>query len=420
MSNQPGAVQAEVISIGDEITNGRILDTNSQWLSQRLSGELGVRVLYHTAVGDQLQAMIAVFRQAIERSDIVISTGGLGPTADDLTRVALANATGRPLHENPQALDHVREIFRRRNRSMPKQNESQAIFPFGSEMIANPNGTAPGVALVLERSGREPCRLFCLPGVPAEMYDMWPQVREALRAAGIGARAIVHRDIKCFGAGESTIESMLPDLIRRGRHPTVGINASKNTIILRITAEGESRAECEAAIEPVAALIYERLGELVFGENDDELQNVVLRQLKSRGQTLGCVEWNTHGLLAEWLAQADAQSRVFAGGLVLSRENELEHVLDLRSTERQPLAAISAETTQLAARRVRELFAVDCALAVSPFATELGNDRPRPLYVAIATNDELIVREYALSGHPAFLAVLAAKHALNTLRLHMR
>ena len=158
-------MNAEILAIGDEITGGQLLDTNSQWLSQRL-GELGVRVLYHSTVGDELQPCIDVFRRAIQRADIVISTGGLGPTADDLTREALAAATDRPLVMVPEALEHIRQLFARRKREMPKSNELQAFFPEGSRVVPNPNGTAPGIDLDVPRSGRRPlagsspCRAF--------------------------------------------------------------------------------------------------------------------------------------------------------------------------------------------------------------------------------------------------------------------
>ena len=275
-------MNAEIISIGDEIASGQLLDTNSQWLSQRL-GELGIRVLYHTTVGDELDAGVDVFRQAIDRADVVVATGGLGPTADDLTREVLAQATGRGLVRDEEALTHIRQLFARRGWAMPEQNEVQAMLPEGSRLIPNPHGTAPGIAMDVPREGRSPCRLFALPGVPAEMVEMWePSVAGALRSAGAGGRVIRHRLVKCFGAGESQIESMLPDLIRRGRIPRVGITASKTTIILRITAEGATDEECFAAVEPTVATIRQCLGELVFGEDEIELEDVVVRLLGER------------------------------------------------------------------------------------------------------------------------------------------
>ena len=238
-------MHAEILAIGDEITSGQTLDTNSQWLSQRLE-ELGVRTLFHATVGDELEPCAEVFQRAIDRADVVVATGGLGPTADDLTRQALAQATGRPLKLDPEALEYIRAMFARRSRPMPPQNELQAMFPAGSRVVRNPHGTAPGIDLEVPREGRAPCRVICLPGVPAEMVEMWHDSVAATIAGfvGGGRRVIRRRKINCFGAGESQIESMLPDMIRRGRQPTVGITASKATISLRIAAEGATEEEC--------------------------------------------------------------------------------------------------------------------------------------------------------------------------------
>ncbi len=260
------SMRAEIIAIGDELSTGQRLDTNSQWLAERLT-ELGVDVMFHTTVGDDLEANVAVFRTAIDRADVVVSTGGLGPTADDLTREAIAAATGVDLVQDEASLAHIRSLFARRGfGSMPERNVVQAMFPRGSRPVANPHGTAPGIDMTIPRECCAPCRLFALPGVPAELFVMWREtVAPAILAAQTTRRVTIHRRIKCFGAGESKLEAMLPDMIRRGREPRVGITVSDATITLRITASGPDEAACRRLIAPTEAQIRELLGVLVFG-----------------------------------------------------------------------------------------------------------------------------------------------------------
>ncbi|MBN2579222.1 MAG: CinA family nicotinamide mononucleotide deamidase-related protein [Pirellulales bacterium] len=455
-------MHAEILAVGDEIVSGQTLDTNSQWLSQRLA-ELGVRVLYHGTVGDELEPCRQVFRQAIDRAEIVIVTGGLGPTADDLTRQALATAVGRELVVFPEALEHIRARFARRNWPMPPQNEVQALFPAGSRMIPNPHGTAPGIDLEVPRPDRPPCRFFALPGVPGEMKEMWPTVAEAISplpdhcvvpGEGQGVRAnrvILRRKINCFGAGESRVESMLPDLIRRGRQPTVGITASKTTISLRITAEGATEAECQAAIEPVVETIHQCLGELVFGEGDEELQHAVVKLLREKNKTLATVEFGTGGLLAELLSAVPNAEGCYRGGVVLRDPSQMKNALgidpggqtflpdnnpggqtflsDISSSGGQTFLSDKEETgrnacppeewLKQAAKAARQKFQVDCVLAVGPFPHHRPDSSlPVDLLVDLAGTVES--KTVPFLGHPDWVKVFMAKQALNLLRLNLR
>ena len=409
-------MHAEILSIGDEITSGRLLDTNSQWLSQRLE-DLGIRVLHHAAVGDELEPLAAVFRQALERSDVIVATGGLGPTADDLTREALAQAAGVALEQRPEALEHVRSIFARMNRPMPPQNDVQALFPIGSQIIPNPNGTAPGIELEYARPGRGPSRIFCLPGVPAEMVEMWHgTVERRLRQAGAGQRIIRHRQLRCFGAGESAVEAMLPDLIRRGRVPRVGINASKATIILRITAEGATAEEADAAMGPTVATIRQCLGNLVFGEGDEELQHALVRLLTERSRTLATLEWGTAGLLADWFGEVPGAEAGYRGGLVVRSAAALKAALGVSADP----GLADRPRMEAAAQACRERFATDYALAVGPFPAEAATAQaPKTVVLALASADGVHVREVPFASHPALLKILCAKQALNLARLSL-
>jgi nicotinamide-nucleotide amidase len=405
---------AEVISIGDELTSGQRLDTNSQWLSERL-GELGIRVLYHTTVADDLEANLRVFETAVGRADVVVATGGLGPTADDLTREVLARVAKRELVLDEPSLEHIRELFARHRRDMPESNRVQAYFPEGSRILPNPNGTAPGIAMEIEHAGHV-CRVFALPGVPAEMFEMFQQgVTPALVAAG-GTRVISHRRIKCFGAGESHVEQMLPDLIRRGRQPLVGITVHAATITLRITADGPTRAHCDALIEPTVTIIRESLGSFVFGEEDDELEDAVLRLLAATGRKLATVEMGTAGALARWLSRANRQGDSYLGGEVLASQAMLRPALGDAAPLVETHGVTSREVTEALAASCRTKAGVDYALAIGPFPSDLGG-KSEPYHFALATPEKTIVKSSTLAGHPSIWTPRAVKSALNLLRL---
>ncbi|MEX1026683.1 MAG: molybdopterin-binding protein, partial [Candidatus Paceibacterota bacterium] len=274
MSEKSTPLIAEVISIGDEMTSGARLDTNSQWLSQQLA-LLGIRTEFHTTVGDRFQANVQVFRTAATRADVIVSTGGLGPTQDDLTREAVAAATDRPLEFRQSAFDHIASLFSNRGRLMPEQNRIQAMFPRGSREIPNPQGTAPGIDLQWPHprsagSDEEAAptgvpRLFALPGVPAEMRQMWTGtvVPRLIEEMGAGRRKIHQHVVKCFGLGESEMERRLDGLIARDQIPNVGITVSQATISLRITAEEDDDAICESMIAATRERIIQSAGEFV-------------------------------------------------------------------------------------------------------------------------------------------------------------
>jgi len=418
-------MRAEIIAIGDELTSGQRLDTNSQWLSARL-GELGVPVAFHTTVGDDLESNVAVFRNAIDRADIVISTGGLGPTADDLTREALAAAAGVDLVQDDVALAHLRALFARRGRPMPVRNVVQAQFPHGSRIVPNAHGTAPGIDLPVARPCCAPCRVFALPGVPAELFEMWQATVAPAIAAIVGSRRVIrHRRIKVFGAGESDIESMLPEMIRRKREPLVGITVSDATITLRITASGPNDTACQQAMAPTVAQIREILGPLVFGDEDDELEHAVVRLLDERRRSVAVAEWATDGLVTHWLAEAAAGGKCFRGGIVFRNEAMLNSLLSLAV---QSQNAGEATTAQSMAKAVRDEFSATYGLGIAALPTTCGprltavsalpgGELTGTLNVALATDESVRVKGFPLASHPAITKPRAAKQALNMLRL---
>jgi nicotinamide-nucleotide amidase len=405
---------AEVISIGDELTSGERLDTNSQWLSQRL-GELGVRTIWHTTIADHLEANVEVFRIALQRADLIVCTGGLGPTADDLTRQALSLATDRPLVRDAAALEQIATLFAKRGRTMPERNAVQADFPQGSIVIPNPHGTAPGIDLTQVRSTGQSSRIFCLPGVPAEMKEMWSAtVQPAIQQLVGPTQVIRHRVIKCFGAGESELEAMLPDLIRRGRDPQVGITVHQATITLRISAQAESADAAYAKMDSTVDVIYQTLGELVFGDESDELQHAVTKLLTNHQQSLCTVEIGTAGIISRWFGELETAKTVYRGGAMLHTTEKqptwLDTLADQQRTPQQIVAAI--------ANKARSDWQTDWALVTGPVFMPADSEIPRIVF-ALAGAERTLTIEQSFTGHPEILVPRAAKQALNMLRLKL-
>ena len=268
---------------------------------------------YHTTVADDLEANVSVLRAAVERADVVLITGGLGPTLDDLTREVIAELMGVELQLHEPSLEFIKDLFLRRGREMPERNRSQAMFPVGSEPLSNPRGSAPGVWAEIPRAGRSGCKLAAMPGVPSEMKPMF-HCEVLPRLQDETSRVIRQSRVNCFGAGESQAEEWLGDLTRRGREPEVGITVSKATITLRITAQGDTEEDCALKIRETRHVIYERMGRTVFGEEDDELQHVLIRLLGERGETLSVAESGTGGLLAHAMTEVDGFESCFQGG----------------------------------------------------------------------------------------------------------
>lgn len=392
-------MHAEVIAIGDELVSGQRIDTNSGWLSAELA-VLGIPVTFHTTAADTLEAGVEAFRIATQRAAVVVATGGLGPTADDLTRDVLAALAGVPLVLSEPALVTIESRFSARGVPCPASNRRQALFPQGSREIPNPLGTAPGIDLTVPGDGR-PSRVFALPGVPAEMRPMWRDtVAPALVALLPEGGTIVQRRIKCFGAGESAIEALLPDLIRRGRDPLVGITAHEATITLRIAARGRDEGECATKIAATERLIRDCLGELVFGVEDEELEDATLAAVAAAGRSLAIVDAGTAGTAVALAGRAAADRQAaglpgaFVGGCVLPVDEP--------------------EEAGALARRGREQLGGDLGLGIT--AARPGSDGRATMAIALAGCAGIERIEHVLGGDPRLAIRRAAKAALALVR----
>lgn len=410
-------MKCEILSIGSELTSGQNLDTNSQWLSRRLA-EIGIAVGWHTTIADDIDANIEAFRIASRRAGLVLATGGLGPTQDDLTREVLARVAGVELLENAESLRQIEEMFRRRNRMMPERNRVQALFPAGAEPIPNDRGTAPGIWMRLGD-----CWMAAMPGVPSEMYAMFEtQVRPRLLALGLGGGVLVQRKINTFGLGESAIEEKLLDMTRRGHVPEVGITVHDAVISLRILARAATLAEAQAQIAPVEQTIRERLGSLVFGTDDEDLQDAVAALLASKRRSLATAEGVTAGQVAQQLAAVPGISAWFRGGIIAYDNRFKVELLGVPQTVIDSHGAVSAEVAEAMAVGCRTRLRTDLAVSTVGVAgpNDLGPDKPVGLvHVALAWSGGVSSVHFSWTGSRAEVQRRTAKLALNRVRLHL-
>lgn len=410
---------AEVIAVGSELSCGSRLDTNSQWLSQELEA-LGWSVTRHTTLSDDMDLLVSEFRAAAQRSQVVLITGGLGPTLDDITRDALAAAFRQPLITDPVSLQQIQAIFAARGRDMPERNQRQAQRPAQASPLPNRCGTAPGILLRVPLAGPQEAAdrpqptalLAALPGVPAEMKVMFAeQVLPQLPGSG----AVISRSLlRTFGYGESDAERLLGDLTARGRNPEVGITASEAVISLSVTARAASAAASQEMLAAVVREIHERLGSAVFCEGFLDLHDVVGAQLAETGQRVALLEGSTTGgLLACWLTENPQHAANLSFGRVEP------------TTPRTLAAAASAADweawARTAASAVLQSGAADFVLLSSAFQEAVSDQgvAVKRGFVALAGQAVLEIADVSMSGNLAIFRQRAARTALNRLRLHL-
>ncbi len=289
---------AEIVTTGTEILLGEIVDTNAAWIAQQLR-EAGENIYYKTTVGDNLARIRGVIEAGLQRSDVIIVTGGLGPTVDDVTRHAIAEATKRPLQMNPAALAQLEERFKRFGSKMTDNNKQQALIPEGATVIENPVGTAPGFIV---DTGR--CSVISLPGVPREMKQLMNDTVLPLLRARAGGAIIRRRVLRTMGIGESTIDSLVDDLMRMS-NPTMGLAAHMGQADIRIAARAESAPVAEAMLDKLEADVRGRLGRYIYSTIPEErYETVVAQRLLAHGFTVGLLETNSAGQIGQRLASA--------------------------------------------------------------------------------------------------------------------
>ena len=405
-------MRVEIIGVGTEILLGQIANTNAQEMSQRLA-ESGVDVLHHQVVGDNVGRIADAMRLALSRADAVIVTGGLGPTGDDITRQGIAEALGVRLERHTEIEDFLREKFRRLGREMPVSNLIQADVPEGARYILPERGTAPG--LIAEHEGR---RLYAVPGVPAEMREMFEGVILPELEQIVGPQGIVSRVLKVVGVAEARVGELLDDLFQSSENPTVAYLASAGEVRVRLTAKAASPDEARVLIEPVEKEIRERLGDRIFGTDDDELEEVVGEHLRRREWTVACAESLTGGSLAARLVHVPDSSDYFAGGVVAYSPEVKREVLGVSKETLEGPGMVSEECAREMARGARKVFGADVGVSTTGVAgpSPLEGHPPGEVWVAVATGEGEEARRFTAPGDRDHVRRWAEQGALDLLR----
>ncbi len=405
-------MNAEILAVGTEILLGDILNTNAQYLSKELA-QLGIGVYYQTVVGDNPERLENAIFDAFSRADLVITTGGLGPTADDLTKETGAKYFGKELVLDEKAFNEIKEYFKKTNRTMTENNVKQAYVPEGAKVLYNKNGTAPGI--IVEENGKI---LVMLPGPPKETVPMFEEYVKPFLSSKQDY-TLVSRVLRVASIGESKMETLVKDLIENGENPTVAPYAKDNEAILRITAKGKTEEEAIKLIEPVANEIYSRLGNAIYGEGDEELHFVVAKMLIERNLTIATSESCTGGLLAGTLIDYPGISKVFMDGVVsYSNEAKMKR-LGVSEESLKKYGAVSYQVAEEMAMGIAKTSGTNVGISTTGIAGPDGGTEEKPVglvYVGLCINGKVKSKELRLVGNRERIRRKAVYSALNWLR----
>ncbi|MBD2362279.1 competence/damage-inducible protein A [Anabaena minutissima FACHB-250] len=414
-------MSAEIICVGTELLLGDILNGNAQYLAQQLA-QLGIPHYYQTVVGDNPERIKQVIEIAISRANILIFTGGLGPTPDDLTCETIADFFGVPLVERPEIIEDITQKFAQRGRVMTPSNRKQALIPQGADILPNPSGTAPGIIW----QPRPEITIFTFPGVPREMHRMWEETSVPfLKSQGWGQETIYSRSLKFWGIGESALAEKVSAYLSMP-NPTVAPYAGKGEVRLRVSAKATSQAAAEALILPIEKQIKEIAGLDFYGVNDDTLASVVGQLLRAAGETLSVAESCTGGSVGQMLTEIAGSSDYFWGG-VISYDNSVKvGLLGVKPDDLSQFGAVSDIVAEQMAIGVKTRLSTTWGLSVTGIAGPAGGTDTKPVglvYIGLAgPNDEVTSFKYQFGtmrdglGDRSFIRHLSACTALDLLR----
>lgn len=411
-------IYVEIITIGDEILYGQTLDTNSHWISQELN-TIGARVIRKSTIGDKREQILTALSEAGSRASIILITGGLGPTKDDITKTTLAEYFESPVELNPQALKEVSAYFESRGRTMNALNRAQAELPVKCQMISNAAGTAPG--MWFEEGGKV---FVSMPGVPHEMKTMMleqviPHLKEKFDLP-----VIMHRMIKTVGVGESSLadiiadwEDNLPSHIRLAYLPDLG------EVKLRLTAVGDTYAQLEQAIDTQVQQLLPLIGDYVYGSGNITLEEAIGKLLLNKQKTIALAESCTGGYIAHAITRIPGSSRYFQGGVIPYHNEFKVNVLGVQEATLMEHGAVSEPTVEQMANRVRKLMRADIGLASSGIAGPDGGTEDKPVgtvWIAMADGEQTLTQKLSLTKNRLINIELTTVAVLNMLRKYLK
>ena len=409
--------KASIVTIGNELLNGHTTDTNATYVCQKLLS-IGIPVVSVYTVGDDIALIVRALKRATEDADVVIVTGGLGPTDDDLTRQAFAEFLNVKLRLDESLLANIRQFFKKRNLPMPERNAIQAHIPAGACPVENPLGTAPGICARIQDK-----LLFALPGVPFEMEQMFEaSVLPRLQRQG-GDKFIVIRKVRCVGAGESVIAEKLSNLMDRRRNPLINSTVNAGIITLHIVATGRDKQKAEQLAQSDIVHLRELLGDLIFGFDDQTLPEVVGRQLAEQKKTLATAESCTGGLVAKLITDIPGASDYFNYGWITYSDKAKVEQLSVPKELIDRYGAVSEEVASAMSKAALKKAKADFAIAVTGIAGPTGGTEQKPvglLYISVCSDKNCQIKRFLFSQTRDIIRQRAAMAALNMLRLALR
>lgn len=405
-------MRAEILAVGTELLLGQIVDTNSPWLARRLA-EIGIEVAWHSAVGDDVRNIADALRLALQRADVVIVMGGLGPTVDDVTAEAVAAALNRPLERDPASERAIVERLSLRNIAVLPTHLKQAMLPRGSTPLPNEVGIAPG--FVIEQEGKV---MAALPGVPAEMKAMAENSVLPLLRERAGAGAIAWRTLRFAGAGETIIQERISDLLHSS-NPSIAFLPRPGQVDVRLTARASDPAQARAMIDQLREKVIQRTGEFYVGTDEETLESTVGEMLRQAGMTLAVAESCTGGLIGHMITNVPGSSDYFLMGAVTYSNEAKTKILGVSEQLIREHGAVSSQVARAMASGVRQLAGSDLGLSVTGIAGPTGATPDKPVglvYVALASESGITCREHRFVGSREDIKTRSAIAALTLVR----